>query len=240
MGIKFLGKCLVIEDGKEKILVVGDLHLGFEESLNESGILVTRQMFGEVISEFDSVFDSVGKIDKIILLGDVKHAFWGNSGQEWNDVLELFDYFFGRGAREIVVTRGNHDNYLKTIAGKRDVEVVDYYIVGEILFLHGDKIFDIVGDKKVETIVMGHFHPAVNLSDGNKIEKYKCFLEGKWKGKEVIIAPSFIEYSEGSDLREEKVRDVWGFDFGSFDVKVVGEELKVLEFGKLGKLKKIS
>ncbi len=235
MNIKHLGKCLVIEDKKDKILVVGDLHLGFEEALNESGILVTRQMFGEVISEFNQMFESVGRIDKIILLGDVKHTFYGNSRQEWNDILELFDYFFGKGVKEIIVTRGNHDNYLKTIAGKRDVEVLDYCVVGKIGFVHGDKVVSEVLD--CNTIVMGHFHPAINLSDGNKIEKYKCFLQGKWKGKEIIIVPSFIDYSKGSDLREDNVSDNWGFDFNKFDVRVVGEDLKVLGFGKLGKLK---
>ena len=41
-----------------KILVVGDLHLGYEEHLNRMGIFVSRQMFEEMISYFDKVFDN--------------------------------------------------------------------------------------------------------------------------------------------------------------------------------------
>ena len=237
-----MGKCLLIgaSQGKEgRILVIGDLHLGYEESLNESGVFVMRQLFREMIGELDRVFELAGKVDKVILLGDVKHVFSKNIRQEWNDVLELFDYFLGKmgGEGEIVVTRGNHDNYLKTIAGKRNVKVEDYVIVGDVGFLHGDRVIEEVADnEKIKKIIIGHFHPAVNLSDGNKIEKYKCFLEGEWKGKEIIVVPSFVEYGGGSDLRDGGVRDVWGFKFEKFNVKIVGEGLEVWDFGKLNKL----
>jgi metallophosphoesterase superfamily enzyme len=100
--IKYIGKCLLIEEKndlgkKEKILVVGDLHIGYEEVLNLQGVFVGRKMFEEYIEEFERIFDYVmkdgRKIDKIILLGDVKHGFGKNLRQEWDEVLELFDYF---------------------------------------------------------------------------------------------------------------------------------------------------
>ena len=31
--IKYIGKCLLVVENSEKILVIGDLHLGFEEVL---------------------------------------------------------------------------------------------------------------------------------------------------------------------------------------------------------------
>ena len=46
--ISYVGKGLLIEEG-EKILVIGDLHLGYEEMPNKSGVFVTRQMFEDMI-----------------------------------------------------------------------------------------------------------------------------------------------------------------------------------------------
>ena len=237
--ISYIGKCLHINNS---ILVVGDLHLGYEESLNNSGVFVSRAMFDEIIVDFDKVFDRLGEegknVEKVVLLGDVKHAFGENLRQEWNDVLALFDYFLEkRKVGEIIVTRGNHDNYLKTIAGKRSVRVEDYYIVDEYCFVHGDKEYGEMDGKGIKYWIMGHGHPAVRIGDGTKTEKYKCFLTGKYKSREVIVVPSFIEYNEGSDPRENDLGFPWDFDLNKFEVRVVGEDLKALSFGRLGKMK---
>lgn len=37
MKIEYIGKCLLINVDGKKILAVGDLHLGYEESLNLGG-----------------------------------------------------------------------------------------------------------------------------------------------------------------------------------------------------------
>src|SRR3989304_10357239 len=110
--IEYTGKCLLITSGKTKTLVVGDLHLGYEESLNRSGVFVSRQMFEEMISDFDSVFEKVGKVDKIVLLGDIKHEFGGISRQEGGDVLKIIEYFRSK-SEEIIIIKGNHDAIVK-------------------------------------------------------------------------------------------------------------------------------
>ena len=86
-----MGKCLLIENkhnGKsKKIVVVGDLHLGFEEALNRTGVFVSREMFNDIIKYLDGIFEVMGRVDEIVLLGDVKHVFGQVLKQEWNDVL---------------------------------------------------------------------------------------------------------------------------------------------------------
>ncbi len=250
MALKFIGKCLFIEEDNERVLVVGDLHLGYEESLNESGVFVTRQMFKEMIEEFELVFSRVGDVDKVILLGDLKHEIGRPLRQEWNDVLELFDYFYSK-VDEIIVIKGNHDNYLQNIvskapkthaegegiASRKRVEVYDSYKFREYIFFHGDKDLKEIWDENVRVWVMGHLHPAVELSEGNKSEKYKCFLDGKFRGRRVIIVPSFTEYSGGIDVRHLGKLLKWPFRLGGFEVKIVGENFEVLDFGKLRNLK---
>ena len=240
MGIVYIGKCLLIKEKGKKILVVGDLHLGFEESLNESGILVSRYMFKEMIEYFDRVFKKTGKVDSIVLLGDVKHHFGKILKQEWSDVLKLFDYFFKKMEKkgEIIITKGNHDTILEPILRKREnIKLSDYFIFGEYCFLHGDKDFLEMYNKKIRVWIMGHGHPAMKLSDGVKTEGYKSFLVGKYKGKEVIIVPSFIDMREGSDPRENDLGLAWNFNLSRFRVMVVSEDLDVLDFGRLKELR---
>lgn len=240
--IEYLGRCLCIEENGKKILVVGDLHLGYEEVLNQSGVFVTREMFNEMIKYFDKAFEKAGKVDYIVLLGDVKHYFGGILRQEWDDVLGLFDYFFSKIIKkgEIIIVKGNHDVILEPIVRKRErVMVKDFFVIGGIAFLHGDRDFKEIYNKKIEIWVMGHGHPAIKLSNGVKVEKYKCFLIGRFRGRDVIVVPSFFDYSEGSDPRENDLGLAWDFDFKRFDVKIVGVEsdLGDLDFGKLGKQK---
>lgn len=238
--MEFVGKCLVVKENGKRILVIGDLHLGYEEMLNRSGVFVSRKMFEEMISELDRVFLKAGKVDSVILLGDVKQNFGSIMKQEWQDVNGLFDYLedkIGRG-KEIVIVKGNHDTIIKPIAEKRGVDVKDFYVVGKFCFLHGDKSFEVIYDKKITHWIMGHGHPAVKLSDGLKIEKYKCFLVGKFKGREIVIVPSFFEYNEGSDPRENDLGLAWKFDLEKFNVKAI-QGLEVLDFGALRKLEKL-
>jgi|SRR3989344_2171407 len=238
--IDYIGKCLLIS-GKERLLIVGDLHLGYEETLNQSGIFVSREMYKEMISEFERIFEKAGKVDKIVLLGDVKHHFAGILKQEWQDILKLLDYFTEKLEKngKIIITRGNHDNILEPIVKRREnVELVDYYINEKTGFIHGNKDFPEIWGKDIKRIVLGHVHPAIKLKEENKVEKYKCFLVGEVKEKEIIIVPSFIDASEGSDPREEKIDLPFRMDLDKFEAKIIDREsLEVLDFGKLTNIK---
>jgi len=231
--IKYIGKCLLIEKGKGKIFVIGDLHLGYEEALNSSGILISREMFKEMIDEMQNVFDRTGKVDKVVLLGDVKHRFGEISRQEWNDVLKLFE-FLKKNCKEIIITKGNHDAILEPIVKKvKSVRLIDYYIWKGYCFLHGNKNFEkIAKNKKINCVIMGHIHSAVEISDGIKNEKYKCFLTGKFGKRELILVPSFFSLIEGTDPRESHLKEIWNVNVDNFNVKVVNG-LEVLDFGKL-------
>ena len=70
-----------------------------------------------------------------------------------------------------------------------------------------------------------------------KEEKYKCFLVGKWKNKEIIILPSFFPLIEGSDVSIENTNldEKFNFNLKNFEVYIpVPDSFEVLDFGKLG------
>jgi uncharacterized protein len=231
--IEYIGKCLLIEEKNEKCLVVGDIHLGY--SSDESmGAIINKKLFDEMIGDFDSIFEKVGKVDKIILLGDLKHEFSILTQEERYGIVNLIDYLKEK-SKMVIIIKGNHDNYLINIIAKRNIKIQDYYVWEKYCFLHGDRDFIENYSEEVKYWIMGHIHPAIKLKEGIKIEKYKCFLYGDFQDKKVIILPSFSE-GGGVDAREIENVLPWKFDLNNFEVFVVGENLEVLDFGKLKKI----
>ena len=233
-NFKFVNKALFIKD--KKILVIGDLHIGYEQAMLESGVLTPKTQVNELMGELKELIDKTSP-KKIIFLGDIKHMFSFSKKESFsfNEVLEfLRDKFEDK---NIIFIKGNHD----TIDYSFQNKFKDYHIEEDIAFIHGHKNFLEVQDKKIKTIVMGHVHSSITLADTDtlKKEKYKCFLVGKHKNKQVIVLPSFLGIQTGSSVNyyEDTYRDSFSIipkkDIMKFNIYVVGEE-EVYEFGKIG------
>lgn len=227
--IEYIGKCLLID---KKILVIGDLHLGYGESLRRSGVYLPGDLYKVIEKDLNSILERIGEVKKIVLLGDVKHIIGNILYQEREQFSKIFKLLSDK-CKEIIIVKGNHDALLEPILRDYSLKLVSFYIWEDYAFVHGDKDFDEIHDKKIKTWVMGHMHPAINLSDGVKTENYKCFLTGKYKGKEIVIMPSFFPFAEGSDPRDSGIDIPWKLNFNQFRVKIIGEELEVLDFGVL-------
>lgn len=228
--MKFIGKSLLLNVEGKKILCVADLHLGYEEVLLRSGVNLPNRIFEETLENLGDIFDLAGKVDEFVILGDLKHEFGRFLHGEREEIYRFFEFVFSRVER-VVFVKGNHDVIVKDMKYWERVEVVDYYLLGDCAFVHGDRDFEILEDKKIKRWFMGHLHPAIAISDGVKSEMYKCFLIGKFKGREIVILPSFFSANEGMDPREQR-GNVWDFNFDNFEVEVV-DGLKTRNFGKL-------
>ena len=60
MKYEFVDKALYFPE--EKILVIADLHIGYEESLNAQGIFVPRRQFEETMKNLEGVLKKQGKL----------------------------------------------------------------------------------------------------------------------------------------------------------------------------------
>lgn len=225
-------------------LIIADVHIGYEEALNKQGILIPRTQFGDMVNRMEGIFDSLSnkKIDKIIVNGDLKHEFGTISEQEWRNTLKFIDLLAAH-CKEIVLIKGNHDTILGPIAKKRNVKVLDYFIIesfnkksDKILVAHGNEIPDKKLLKGVSAIIIGHEHPAVSLKEGNRAEQYKCFLKGKYKGRNLIVQPSFNSIVSGTNVLRDKILSPFlRQNLDKFYVYVI--EDKIYEFGKLKNLR---
>ncbi len=221
----------------DSTLVIADIHIGYEEVLNKKGILVPRTQLEEATKRLDKIFDRLKnrRIERIIINGDLKHEFGTISEQEWRNTLKFLD-LLAKHCNEIVLIKGNHDTILGPIARKRNVKVMDNIMVGNVLITHGDKISGKETLNKASAIIMGHEHPAISLKKDSRTETYKCFLKGKYKGKDLIVLPSFNTLIEGTDiLRDEILSPFLHQNLDNFEVFVV--EDKVYNFGKLKNLR---
>src|SRR4030042_3257729 len=237
MKYKFIQETLYFPENG--ILVIGDLHLGYEHQLIQSGVLTPKMETERVINELRNIIleikESKQKPDKIIFIGDIKHSFDFQYEEKFifKEVLEFLSQYFK--SKNIIFIRGNHDTIDFTYG-----DMKDYYIEDDIAFVHGNKSFPEIYDKKIKMIVMGHIHPSVVFHDPDtsKKEKYKCFLIGKFNKKQIIILPSFLGISMGSQINE--YADAYNDEFSiipkkqllKFNVFVIGKD-KVYEFQKV-------
>jgi metallophosphoesterase superfamily enzyme len=84
-----------------------------------------------------------------------------------------------------------------------------------------------MGLKGIKTIIIGHEHPAVSIHEGVRTELFKCFLKGKFKGRILIVQPSFNLVTEGTDvLKEELLSPFLQQELSDFECFIVAEDSK--------------
>lgn len=244
-GIIFDKLCIYIKSTKS--LILSDIHLGYEEALNKDGIMMPRMFFKHLFEKTKNLIKNFNP-DKIILNGDIKHELGNISRTEWRETKKFFE-MLREFTDNIIIIKGNHDNLIEPIAKKNNIETIKYIIENDILICHGDVVFDIKelekeSKSKINTIIIGHAHPAISIKGENRSETFKCFIKGKWNKKELIIMPSYNEITIGVDVLKEnlptpylRTKDMKYKDINNFEVYIYGDE--VLNFGKIKNIKKL-
>jgi len=193
------GSVYIPEQG---LVAVADFHVGYESTLRDEGVAMPFSQKEKLWKRIDRVLATFSP-EKMVVVGDFKHAFDRNLRQEWEEVEELVERISDR--TKLVVVRGNHDNYLATILSRKKVDFVDYYTEGDVLFVHGHRDPGIdVFDPRWRCVVFGHEHPAVKLRDTvGGLVKIPCFLHHP--RVRLVVLPALSPLAEGNDvLRAER------------------------------------
>ena len=199
---EFINKALYINE--IKTLIFGDMHLGHEFTFRDPGSFIPKTQLDQTKKDIKKIFETLEKkkkeIKKVIFLGDIKHFFSYEKGEK-NLILEIL-YIIGQKVprKDIIILKGNHEK----MAEIADKKLLNKYIIKETAFIHGDSLVEEIFKKEIKTIIMGHLHPAITLTDSQNVkkEKYKCYLTGKYKKKQIIILPSFLPTVEGTSINE--------------------------------------
>ncbi len=124
MKYEFVWKALYFPE--EKIVAISDLHIGYEESLSSQGIFVPRRQFEETMKDLKEIFEKIGKVKEVVIVGDLKHEFGKISSQEWRETRQVLDFLREKAGR-VVLIKGNHDKTLGTIDQREDIEIIEKY-----------------------------------------------------------------------------------------------------------------
>jgi uncharacterized protein len=227
-GLNAVGLTLHIPE--QDIMAFADVHLGYEQSLNSQGVLVPPFQYKRVTEHLNEAL-KIAKPMMVVVDGDLKHEFGTISAQEWAEVMRFLDSLR---EYDVALMKGNHDTIIGPIATRKNVRVLERLQVDKTLFIHGDKVPE--GLKGVKTIVIGHEHPCIGLEEDGRTEKVKCFLAGKWRGRDLIVLPSLNFVTEGTDVLKESLLSpmlqggiesfrAWGVEGG-----------KIWEFGRISEI----
>ena len=232
--IKIKDLCIVID---KDILVIGDIHIGYEEALNKEGVLIPRLQFEDIVKRLERILGK-RKFRTIVVNGDLKHEFGGISRQEWRQSILLID-FLAKHAHKIVLVKGNHDTILGPIAKKKNLKIVDDFRIKDILIVHGHKELPDDKLKKIKTIIIGHEHPAISVREGLRAERFKCFLLGRYKKRKLIVMPSFNPILEGTDVTKERLLSPFIKRIEDFNAIAISDNGEAFDFGKIKELKNV-
>lgn len=226
-GVKVTNdRCLLLDDGPT--VVLGDLHLGYEKALEEEGMYIPRV-------NTESIRESLNRLicryepKRIVLLGDIKHDFKRTRFEGKEEVRRIVTLL--QNAADVIVVKGNHDNFLQNILQDTDLMAVDYVDLCGFRMEHGHE------DSGKRPVIIGHEHPSVKISGAvSGGVKLQCFLHLKDDG--IIVIPPFSPLSSGTDL------SLGGPDTfmspackaaDTFNADVYGiSEFGILPLGKLG------
>ncbi|MFO7991154.1 MAG: metallophosphoesterase [Thermoplasmata archaeon] len=215
-----------------ELIVLSDLHLGYEASLAEDGITVPRYQKERILDRLSTTIEKYSP-STILINGDLKHEFGRNRKQEFREVREIIDFIKERA--DLLIVRGNHDNFLKTITNHAGVPFFeDKITVDDITLAHGHKYID-----RQDYTIIGHEHPSLNIRDemGGTI-KIPCFMYHR--GERVLVLPAFSPLAIGRDLLKAKepfsecIKDLNLFDFEIYGITDDG----LMDFRTLADVKK--
>jgi len=152
----------LIKTEKARIIVIADLHIGWEIELSQNGIHVPTQT-PKLLARLEALLSEY-KPTKLVILGDVKHTVAKAEMGEWRDVPDFFNNLKNR-VQDIVVIRGNHDGNLEPLLPESvRLLAATGEIIANVGFFHGHQ-WPSPGLLKCKTLVMGHAHPVVALRD---------------------------------------------------------------------------
>lgn len=192
LATPIFGEPLLLVEGKERVLVAADLHLGLEYELRLCGISIPSQT-EKILTRLKSSLAEV-KPDRLLLLGDVKHNVPKTSWQERREI----PYFLKALARDVRVDiiPGNHDVGLADLAPQgTSIHPPTGVAIDGVGYFHGHTWPDRELLKEA-LMVAGHIHPAVRLKEPIGSSRNRRV----WA--RAPIDPEAIERQYGSDVTQ--------------------------------------
>jgi hypothetical protein len=254
---------LLLREGSRCILVVADLHIGYERTLFKQD-QYSSNLTNRIIQHFEKLVSDT-KPSEVIILGDLKHSIREFSRQEFHEVAQLL-YRIQQQA-SITIIRGNHDADMELVVPD-DTTIIPSsglripFRSRQVYLLHGhaQPTSEIL---TCDSLLMGHIHPTLALpSLQGRISTHRVWVRTQWKptiqdaieswfGKEsttneqekiqqllemkILILPAFLDLLQGHILNRTKPTEPSGTPIFRY-LSMREAEIFMLDQTPLGKL----
>jgi len=153
---------LLLRRNEERVLVVADLHMGWEVTLAQKGVHVPSQT-PKILDKMLRLIE-LCKPKALVFLGDVKHTVAGVEMEEWRDIPDFFDALC-RKVPDIQVIPGNHDGNLEPLLPET-VKILPStgVVLGNVGLFHGHT-WPAPELLECRSLILGHVHPMVAFRD---------------------------------------------------------------------------
>lgn len=209
-GLRFVygEPAAILGSGRSKTLAVGDLHIGAERRLLNSGV----KLYGateRMAASLKRIAESF-RVKRIAILGDIKDSLFYPDVWERNSILRFFNALDGY---DITLIRGNHDAHLENMG----FELEDESLLKEFALLHGNR-WPSPNAMQKSYIVTAHNHAAVSFTDSNgAIYREKAWMisgvnpknaSGRYSSfnmsSRLVMMPAFNDLILGMEARSMK------------------------------------
>jgi len=227
-------------EGKNRSLIITDLHIGFESSLFGNNIFVGKNTtIQETISSIEEILEKT-KANSLILLGDIKSSIKSIAKNEWSEVPLFFKKMSDK--VETILVPGNHDaNIQKLVPDGVTLVSSTGVVIENILLTHGHTMPS-ENFSNVDRIIMGHLHPVFfqdeSVINGKRvwvsIKANKQQIFSSTSGEiEITIVPSFNKYFYATHKKQykksispilEKIKKVKSAKIITLDGTIIGDE----------------
>ena len=227
-------------EGKNRSLVITDLHIGFESSLFANKISVGKNTsIQETITLIEEIIEKT-KANSLILLGDVKSSIKSISKNEWNDVPLFLKKMSDK--VDTTLVPGNHDANIQKLVPDEVIQVSSAGLeIENILLTHGHTMPS-ENFSNVDKIIMGHVHPVFfkdeSVINGKRVwvsliaDKQQIFSSTSGD-VEITVIPSFNKYFYATHKKQykksispiiEKIKKVKSAKIITLDGTIIGDE----------------
>lgn len=207
MGISFLKGLPALMVDEEKLIAVGDLHIGMEDKFADSGVAFPNaaKLMGSEIRKACSANGARG----VILLGDVKHRLTNMTREELRSLAEFFHELRGI---NVMIAKGNHDAYIESLVRELgfSATIEKEILLSDCALMHGNAMPSDAAVMK-RYVICGHGHIAAQINGIDKkawliapagdgmAEHYQSYN----KGIKLVATPAFNRLIVGSRIGYE-------------------------------------
>jgi putative SbcD/Mre11-related phosphoesterase len=216
---------LLLRTRTERMLVIADLHIGWEIALAQEGIHVPSQT-PKILTKLLGLID-LCKPTSLLLLGDVKHTIAKVELEEWQDVPSFFEALLKK-VSDIKVVLGNHDGNLEPLLPENVKLLPSTGIaIEEAGFFHGNA-WPAPEILACRSLVMGHVHPTVAFKDhmGFRITA-QVWVKAKLNGE--LLAKAFLK-SQGVQVEGKANTNAVKLLYRKANVRLKASELFIMPY----------